>query len=128
MFTGTSSSSGALEQVGELAQSKLPFSFGACGVTVIWLLCHGEASVAIGLIVLNVVLRFVPIPFVGLLIGLSIALYYGFKGSQIAVYHSQYTTIEELRKGERGWTIAGVILVVIEIALVIFSLAALTAA
>jgi hypothetical protein len=117
MFGGTSGSAGAIEQAGELAQSKLPFSVGGFGITVIWLFCHGETPAAIGLIVLNIVLRFIPIPFLGLLIGLGIALYYGFKGSQIAVYHSNYTTVEELRKGERGWTIAGAIVLILEIAL-----------
>jgi hypothetical protein len=126
MIIDAAGSAGTQEKIHELAQGQLPFSMGGFGITVLWLFCHGESPVAIGLILLNIFFRFVPIPFLGLIAGLGIALYYGFQGSRIAVYDKQYATIEELRNGERGWTVAGIlVLVLIELPLLILSFAAL---
>jgi hypothetical protein len=107
-----------IELVAEKDEVNLPFSFGACGITALWLLCHGEVPVGVGLIVLNWVLIviakvFAAGPLLSLAVGVGISIYYGMNGSRIAVIDRQYKSLADLRSGERGWTIAGIIALIV---------------
>lgn len=53
------------------------------------------------------------VPGLGFLLALMVAVgvivHFGSGGSKVAMEHKHYKSVEELRAGERGWSIAGAI-------------------
>jgi hypothetical protein len=104
----------AVAAIKNASADKLPFSVGAAGITILWLFFHGRPGTAVALIGLNLLLRvLVLLPGLGFLLALiavvGVIVHFGFEGSKIAMEHKHYKSVEELRSGERGWTIAGAI-------------------
>lgn len=88
---------------------KLGFSWGAFGLTGLWLLFHGK----VGMFFVLLVLSFIPI--IGQVIVFVMALNYGFNGRSIAWDHGNYRSIEELKQGEMGWDVAGIVVFILMI-------------
>jgi heme/copper-type cytochrome/quinol oxidase subunit 2 len=44
-----------------------------------------------------------------LIVVVGVIVHFGSEGSKIAMEHKHYKSVEELRSGERGWTVAGTI-------------------
>jgi len=80
---------------------KLGFSWGAFGLTGLWLLFHGKIGAFFGILFLSF------IPIIGQIIVFFMALNYGFTGKDIAWEHCNCKSVEELKQKELGWDIAG---------------------
>jgi hypothetical protein len=108
---------------------QMPFCWGAAGITVLWCFFHGRALLAVGLILLNIVLRVMGAAgggggaLLATLIGWGVAIYMGATGSTIAMEERGYQTVAELKAGESGWTIAGIIFLAIGVLLTLASFA-----
>jgi hypothetical protein len=106
----------------------LPFSLGAAGVTVLWMFFHGRAGLGVLLLAGNVALKALAYSGSGgfllaMLIGWTLSIAFGFSGSRMAWENRHYRTVEELRQGENGWSIAGGIFLVLNVVLTVFGLA-----
>jgi len=56
-----------------------------------------------------------------LAVSIGIASYFGIMGNDIAWKERGYNSIEQLRKGERGWNVAGIMLgVMISLLIIVF--------
>ena len=94
----------------------LPFSVGAFGTPFLWLAFHGRLG--LGLLVLlaegaSLFLTRIAGAFgtaLTLAIWLMVPLWLGLTGSGIAKARAAYQTIDELKRGERPWTILGIII------------------
>jgi hypothetical protein len=80
---------------------KLGFSWGAFGLTGLWLLFHGR----IGAFFAVLILSFIPI--LGQIIVFFMALNYGSEGHAIAWERGNFKSVAELKQKELGWDIAG---------------------
>ena len=93
----------------------LPFSFGAAGLTPLWLMFHGERAMGTLLVLLGLALRALSALggpggiAISVCVKLIVVFIAGTNGSEIAMQHCGYRSIEELRKGERRWSIFGAI-------------------
>jgi hypothetical protein len=97
-----------------------PFSFGATGLTPLWLLCHGEWPIALTILAYSAVLALAAVAnvsyaFVIDILGWAIALAFGVEGSKIAWQSRSYGSVRELVNREREWHVIGVIVVCIRI-------------
>jgi hypothetical protein len=109
----------------------LPFNWGAGLMAPLWLLAHGRIGAGIGLIVLNLVFSrlFALIGPVGLIIDFMIAstilIIVGSNANHIAWKNKKYSSIEEMRRRQKPWLIAGVIIsavVALSIGIVVLSM------
>lgn len=91
------------------------FNLGAFLMTPIWLLLHRRYLMGGLLILLNVVINFVgaAVPLIGFLGGvlmIAIAIYFGIKGYRIAWEdRGYYDTVEDVKRRERTWAIVGIV-------------------
>jgi hypothetical protein len=109
----------------------LPFNFGACFITILWLFFHGRSGTAVLLILYNLVSRLSILlgpagVIMNLLVVIMISFYFGTQGSEIAWKYKGYTNLEELKRRQRPWNIAGGIFGVLEIAWLIIGLVSLS--
>jgi hypothetical protein len=100
----------------------LPFSFGAAGVTPLWLLFHGRVRFGLrllaiepGLFLLEHVLRDSALEPMAVVLHrgvvMAVAVTFGLHGSKIAWVQREYHTVDELKRGERHWTALGIFVV-----------------
>jgi len=109
----------------EAISRKLGFNWGAFFLAPVWCLFNGRAGIGVFLIIWNLAsqaaaLIGIECCVVVLLIDLVVALYFGTQGNEIAWKEEGYSSIEELRRRQRGWNIAGIILGIFGIILIIF--------
>ena len=91
------------------------FNFGAFFITPLWLLFHGRVGTGVLLIVLNFISRAAVLlgeggVFSVIIIQMFIMFYFGTTGNRIAWEKKGYASREELKEGERGWNIAGILI------------------
>jgi len=98
---------------------KLPFSWGAAGAQAFWLFARGKRALAVLLFLGKSILWFVAGDTIALIVDVVTTVWLGMVGSEIAIDHQGYRTIDELKAGERVWTILGFISVVLEIVLTV---------
>lgn len=95
----------------------LPFSWGAAGLPVIWLLFHGRIVQALALLVFSVIcLPFLEEPLLVLAylaVPYTIAIWLGRSGGTIAWQHHRANSLEQLVEKERTWNIVGMIVFVV---------------
>jgi hypothetical protein len=94
----------------------LPFNWGAGLLAPLWLLAHGRIGAGIGLIVLNLVFSRLfalmgPVGWIiDFMIGCTILIFVGSNANRIAWKNKKYSSIEEMRRRQKPWLIAGVII------------------
>lgn len=100
---------------------KLPFSFGAAGITFWWLCFHGKGGLGFLVFLIIVMCRVLP-SFAGvagvlmaLLVAWFISIGFGLAGSGIAWKHRGYNSVDELNRGERAWTIFGTLFLILQV-------------
>jgi len=109
--------------------SKMPFCFGAAGVTVLWCFFHNRVGLGILFWVLGIVFARLILSggedrwLLGLIGHWTISITLGVTGNRIAWEERGYRSLEELRRGESGWHVAGVIFFVLSIAGTLYSTA-----
>ncbi len=91
--------------------AKLPFSWGAAGLPVIWLMFHGRIVQGLALLALSILCapfldEFAPV-LIFLLVSYAIAIWLGRSGGKIAWAHLRTGSVEEFRRREHGWEVAG---------------------
>ncbi len=96
------------------AAEPLPFSWGAAGVPVLWHAFHGKGGLALAILFFNVLGNIAgklgpEASVIGVVISVVVFVILGNNGSKIAMEHRGYASIAELEKGERAWTVFGVI-------------------
>ena len=115
----------------------LGFNWASCAITPLWLFFHGRIGTGILLIFwgfISLILTAITAMSIGVgavflfqIIDLGIMLYFGFTGNEIAWKHKGYTSLEELKRRQRGWNIAGAIVFVLILLILIGSLSQLSA-
>jgi hypothetical protein len=110
----------------------LGFNFGAFFLSPLWLLFHGRVGTGILLIGLSVVLRTVNAALemesgagaaglASLCVSFCLMFYFGATGNQIAWKRGKFTSVEELKKSERPWNVAGLVVGIL-VVIPVFSL------
>ena len=84
-----------------MPSENLGFSWGAFGLTGLWLMFHGQIGMFFVLFILSL------IPIIGQIAVFIMALNYGFSGRSIAWDYGNYESVQELKRKELGWDIAG---------------------
>lgn len=92
------------------------FNWGAFFFNWIWGICYKKW------IMLLVIVAYM-IPFVGALIGLGLQIWFGINGNKWAWQSKRYRSIQEFHEIHKKWAIAGVILMIINLATLIAMLA-----
>jgi tetratricopeptide (TPR) repeat protein len=109
----------------------LPFSFGAAGITVLWCFFHGRGGLAVICLIWNVLSILLSRTFGDIvsvlitIIGWTITVIMGLKGSRIAWEDRRCNSVQGLKQHERGWTIAGGLLIIISAILTVAGLVSL---
>jgi hypothetical protein len=98
---------------------KLPFSWGAAGAQAFWLWARGRRGLAVLLFFGKSLLWLAAGDTIALIVDAVTTVWLGMVGSEIAIDHQGYRTIDELKSGERIWTILGFISIALEIVLTI---------
>ena len=112
---------GADPQTAAPVPDRLPFSYGAAGITFWWLCFHGKVGLGFLVFLLIIMCRVLPViaGAAGVLVAVSIAwsisIGFGLVGSGIAWKHRGYQSIDELDRGERAWTIFGSLFLILQV-------------
>ena len=114
----------------EVERIRRSFSCGAFFLAPVWLLFHGRVGTGILVMLLILFLRGVAdlwgaANVVAVFIQLLIALYFGERGNEIAAKHRCYASLEELKRKEKGWTIAGLVVGIVGVVLAVIAYAPL---
>lgn len=92
----------------------LGFNFGAGVLSPLWLLCHGKTLPGIGLMALGLVTRVLGAlgpggVFLGLIISVVQVVAVGSQANRIAWLDKRYASLDEMRRAQKPWLVAGLI-------------------
>ena len=109
----------------------LPFSFGAAGLTPIWLMFHGRAGSGWLLVLFGLPLRLLQeFGIAGIITALTIRIVIqvvaGMQGSKIAWLDRGYRSVDDLEKSEKWWSSIGIFICFIEAMIVFIGLLSLS--
>jgi uncharacterized protein YbaR (Trm112 family) len=103
------------------------FNFGAGFLAPIWFMTHGKGGIGFLLIIYSLFSRIygalgVGGYLLGNMVTIGIVCYCGSIGNRIAMEHRGYSSIEETKKKENGWNIAGIVVCIIYAFMITISL------